>query len=433
MARSGDWITPRLWGAPWFEKPALLYWMTATAYKMGFDDDLAPRFLVTLVAVAFLIFYYSILRQEFGERPAGYATLILASSVGWFAFSQLGVTDLPMAATVSAVILLCFKNGTRRSILAGALLGLAVLAKGLVPLVLAVPVVWKKRNPRELFLLGLVCLAVAGPWYALCTMRNGWPFLQELIIKQHFSRLVSDSIQHVQPPWFYLPVLLAGIFPWTPLLITLFDKKPYEDRRRVMLAAVVIFGILLFSIAKNKLPGYLLPLMPSLAALIGLRLAETQQTRIYLIATGFLAAVGITVGTGLPQLLSSGLSTVVPNWYEIVPILAAGVALAVLSDQLEVRGLRYAAIGAISVGFAAGALFLKMQVYPEVDRVASARGLARKLARRPVCVEDLNRNWRYGLNFYTVTPLPECAASDLPIHLTGGQKGPPRIVARPTQ
>jgi hypothetical protein len=114
-----------------------------------------------------------------------------------------------------------------------------------------------------------------------------------------------------------------------------------------------------------------------------------------------------------------------------MPVLGAGLLLAVLCDQLEVRGLRYAAIGAVSVGFAAGALFLKIHVYPEVDRVASARDLARKLAGRPVCVEDLNRNWRYGLNFYTITPLPECSEDDRPLHLTGGQKGPPRIVSRP--
>lgn len=434
MARSGDWVTPRLWGVPWFEKPAFLYWMTAAAYRLGFDDNLAPRFFVTLLAVAFLIFYFWILRKEFGERPAGFAALILATSVGWFGFSQIGVTDLPMAAAFSAVILLCFTGGTRRSLLAGALLGIAVLAKGLVPLALAGPlIVWKRRNPRELFLIGFVCLLVAGPWYILCTMRNGWPFIQELFIKQHFSRIVSDSIQHVQKPWFYVPVLLAGIFPWTPMLFTLFSKESYQDRRRVMLAAVVIFGFILFSLAKNKLPGYLLPLMPALAALIGIRLAEIPHARVYLAAAGSLAALGIAVGNALPQLLSSGLSGGVPIRDGILPAIGAGVLLAALCDQLEVRNLRYAAIGAVSVVFAAGALFLKARVYPEVDRVASARGLASKLAGRPVCVEDLNRNWRYGLNFYTITPLPECSAADLPIHLTGGQKGPPQIVYRPIQ
>lgn len=434
MARSGDWVTPRLWGVPWFEKPALLYWMTASAYRLGFDDNLAPRFFVTVFAVAFLIFYFWILREEFGERPAWFASLILATSVGWFGFSQIGVTDLPMSAAFSAAILLCLKDGTRRSILAGAFLGLAALAKGLVPLALAAPlVIWKRGKPRELFWIGFVCLGVAGPWYVLCIMRNGWPFIQEFFIKQHFSRIVSDSIQHVQKPWFYVPVLLAAIFPWTPLLFTLFRKESYGDRRRLLLACVVVFGFLLFSVSKNKLPGYLLPLMPALAALIGLRLAEIAHARLYLAASGFVAVLGIWVGNALPQLLSRGSSGGIPIWEGTLPAVGVGLLLAVLCDQLEIRGFRYAAIGAISLGFAAGALFLKIQVYPKIDRVASARGLARELAGQPVCVEDLNRNWRYGLNFYMITPLPECSAADLPIHLTGGHKGPPQIVSRPIQ
>src|ERR1700691_412746 len=73
MARSGDWITPRLWGEPWFEKPALLYWMAAAALRLGLNEDLAPRLPVALVSVAFLLFFYWILRHEFGDPAAAYA------------------------------------------------------------------------------------------------------------------------------------------------------------------------------------------------------------------------------------------------------------------------------------------------------------------------------------------------------------------------
>src|SRR6059058_1547329 len=61
MAQSGDWITPRLWGEPWFEKPALLYWMEAAAFRLGLSEDLAPRLPVAVFSVAFLIFFYWIL------------------------------------------------------------------------------------------------------------------------------------------------------------------------------------------------------------------------------------------------------------------------------------------------------------------------------------------------------------------------------------
>src|SRR5438552_14426429 len=83
MARSGDWITPRLWGEPWFEKPALLYWMTGIAFRLGLGEDLAPRLPVAIVSVAFLAAFFWLLRREFGERAAAFATVILATSAGW--------------------------------------------------------------------------------------------------------------------------------------------------------------------------------------------------------------------------------------------------------------------------------------------------------------------------------------------------------------
>jgi 4-amino-4-deoxy-L-arabinose transferase-like glycosyltransferase len=72
MAATGDWITPRLWGQAWFEKPALLYWMTATGFKSGLGTELAPRLPEALASVAFLIYFFILLRREFGERVAWY-------------------------------------------------------------------------------------------------------------------------------------------------------------------------------------------------------------------------------------------------------------------------------------------------------------------------------------------------------------------------
>src|SRR5215469_1000680 len=106
MARSGDWVTPRLWGEPWFEKPPLLYWMAAVGFRFGLGPELAPRLPVAILAVAFLSFYWWVLRREFGCAAAWFSTLILGTCAGWIGFSQIGVTDLPLAATFSAAMLL---------------------------------------------------------------------------------------------------------------------------------------------------------------------------------------------------------------------------------------------------------------------------------------------------------------------------------------
>ena len=107
MAVSGDWITPRLWGEAWFEKPPLLYWMTAAGFKAGLDDDLAPRLPVAILSAAFILLFFHQVRREFGERAALYGTGILATSAGWLAYSHVAVTDIPLATTFSAALLFC--------------------------------------------------------------------------------------------------------------------------------------------------------------------------------------------------------------------------------------------------------------------------------------------------------------------------------------
>src|SRR5439155_15705536 len=98
------WITPRLWGQPWFEKPPLLYWMTGWAFRLGFGGDLAPRAPVAALSALFLGFYYWILRREFGSRAAWISSAALATSAGWLAFSYVATPDLPMSAMFSAAM-----------------------------------------------------------------------------------------------------------------------------------------------------------------------------------------------------------------------------------------------------------------------------------------------------------------------------------------
>src|SRR5262252_7835915 len=105
MARSGDWVTPRLWGEPWFEKPALLYWMTGGGFRLGLGEELAPRLPVALLSLLFLGFFHWALRREFGARAAWYATAMLGTSAGWVAFSYIAAPDLPMSAFFSAAML----------------------------------------------------------------------------------------------------------------------------------------------------------------------------------------------------------------------------------------------------------------------------------------------------------------------------------------
>lgn len=420
MALSDDWVTPRLWGQPWFEKPALLYWTTAAAFRLGLGPELAPRLPVALVAVVFLALYAWVMGREFGCHAAGLATLILGTCWGWIGFSQIGVTDLLLTATFSAGMLLALPwiaKGDARPLPATAgLLGLAVLAKGLVPLVLAAPLVMRGRGrdvlrPRVLASFAIVAL----PWYVLCYLKNGSEFLNVFFLQHHLSRFFSGGLMHVQSLWFYLPVFAAGMLPWSPLLVLLAWRGRWDDRRRVFLLLWLLWGLVFFSISANKLPGYILPLFPAAAALMALRLEEVEDARPWLASCAVLLVAFPVAAQVLPAAVADGLSHApLPkfHWTWLLPI-AVAVAVWLLGD------LRVAAAATIAVCATGGVVALKTLTLPEMDRLASARPTWRHIESRAnqVCVGSLQRNWQYGLNYYSVTPLPDCKADHKAIEL----------------
>jgi 4-amino-4-deoxy-L-arabinose transferase-like glycosyltransferase len=105
MALSGDWITPRLWGAPWFEKPPLLYWLIAWAHRAGLRDELAARLPGALCGAGFLVFYWWVLRRLGRVREAYVAVVLLGATAGWMAVGNVAATDMPLAASFNACLL----------------------------------------------------------------------------------------------------------------------------------------------------------------------------------------------------------------------------------------------------------------------------------------------------------------------------------------
>lgn len=436
MASSGDWITPRLWGEAWFEKPPLLYWMSAAGFLAGLGNELAPRLPVALTSAAFLIFFFLRMSRLFGTRPAWFAAGILATSAGWIGFSHVAVTDIPMSTALGASMLLALTWPTpgvsARVLLPGALLGIAILGKGLVPLALSLPVVWlARRNLRALAAFYGTAFLVALPWYAAVTLRHGQAFVDEFFWKHHFERLASESIQHVQPFWFFAPVLLGLVFPWMPLLALLVSRKNLHDSRRVFLLLWLAWGLLFFSISKNKLPGYLLPLLPAAAALMGASLAESRHVKWLLPGTALLAGLLPVAAAILPEAVAAGLSRAsfeqIP-WYWFIP--AAGIAAVAWYWGQKGRNVR--AFWAVCVWSVAGIFALKAIALEPLDRRASARGLWRQIAgqRQDVCVSGLHRAWRYGLNYYSVEPLPDCHEEPKPLEIRQKDNEIPAIIRR---
>ena len=442
MALTGDLVTPRLWGAPWFEKPPLLYWMDALGTAAGLDRELAGRLPVALLSLAFLAVSFVILRREFSTEAAGIATALLATSAGWITYSQLCLTDLPLAVffalAVFAALPLLRSTGpamqSRAAMLAiGVCLGLAALAKGLVPIALAAPFVWFLRHYWRSWWIAIAsCAIVALPWYVAVYLRNGDPFIQDFFVKHHFERLYSASLQHVQPWYYYFPVLLFGLFPWTPLLALFGARKelwlPKGDQRRLFLASIVIFGFIFFSVTRNKLPGYLLPLFPSLFALLGARFEKRrliELSRWWLIPCALLIAVIPLLGTILPASLSLGRFSAAAfkppsrtEWFYIaLPLAVVFVARRSWTGLLLVLCV------------VSGVLYLKSVADPLLDAQVSARRLWTRV--KPIsgrlCDQWSNRDWSLGLSFYRDSSIPACSSGKFDYALVSHGHGPPSV------
>jgi 4-amino-4-deoxy-L-arabinose transferase-like glycosyltransferase len=369
-----------------------------------------------------------------GEKAAAISTLLLATSAGWVAFSNFCVTDLPLSVFFSLAVLLALRLvrggqpwwmwfGT------GAALGLAALAKGLVPLVLALPLAWfLRRDWPRWWLVAAGVLLIAGPWYALVLAKNGFAFIQVFFLQQQLSRLYSGALQHIQPVYFYLPVLLGGLLPWTPLLFLLRPREWLGDARLLCLAAVAGFGLLFFSLSLNKLPGYILPLLPPLFGLIGVAAAKREifQNRAILISCAILIALIPFAGQMLPALLTTRLSFSREFFLAMLPITSG--MLILFFVPLLVAGFAHRAVAwlLLVACCSISIIQLKASVFPVLDAVASPRSFWREIHPEidQVCDAGLHRAWAYGLAFYEGKPIPICDLAHRPLRLV--QKGSQR-------
>jgi 4-amino-4-deoxy-L-arabinose transferase-like glycosyltransferase len=360
---------------------------------------------------------------------AWFATLILSTSAGWWAYSQSGVTDLPLSAAFSAAMLLALPWVARRDRqllpYASLMLGLAVLAKGPAPLVLAAPIAIGWRGWRDLFRLRVIVpfLLIALPWYVLCYLRNGTAFLNDFFWLHNFQRFTSGSLQHVQPWWYYIPVLALLLLPWTALApLAALGATPL-DRRRLFLLLWTLWPLVFFSMSVNKLPGYILPLLPALAALIALGLNGMRHSAPWLAVASLALAAYPIAAPLLAAAIESGLSRAPRPEFQLVWL--APIPIAALVWLLDSRGRRLAAVACLAVSATVGMVYLKL----EMGRFAFARSFWNGISADAgdVCVASLDRGWRYGLNYYSTVPLPDCSRNPKPLQVVQHPGKPPEL------
>ncbi|PTY07174.1 hypothetical protein DB347_07635 [Opitutaceae bacterium EW11] len=384
MLATGDFVTPRLDGVKYFEKPPLVYWLNAGAQAVFGPTEFAARFWVAVFAVAGCALTYGAGRALHGTAAGLASAGVLATSFLYYALSRVVLLDLVVTVWIGAALfafILAVRRPpgeTRRWLFWAfyASMALATLTKGLIGFVLPCGIVgawlvvarrWSSLRPLHPVTGGLLFLAIALPWHVLAARANP-EFAQFYFIHEHFQRFATTVHGRVEPFWFFAPVFLGGLFPWVGFLPSATQRAfvtPSQSPRNdtAWFLGIWIFLIFaFFSVSQSKLIPYLLPVFPAAALLLGRHVSELWMKDARTSAATR-AALGIAAGI----LVLLGLALLVAK----LPSSAAGVAAAlrpmrvVLALPLLVGAgfcLRYLAKGAFRpavICLAAGwALFL---------------------------------------------------------------------------
>ncbi|MGJ7511315.1 glycosyltransferase family 39 protein [Variovorax sp. GT1P44] len=298
MLRSGDWVTPRLNGLLYFEKPPLQYWLSAFFLHLFGFNDFAARLWPALAGFLTVLVVGGTAWRLWG-RETGIRSLAIAASMTWV-FGNSHYLTLDASLTLFLTIALCavlvaeHASATapeRRNWIwvAWAAMAGAVLSKGLVGILipgatLVLTCIWRRdfslwRGMHWVSGL-LIFLLLAAPWFVLVSMRNPG-FAQFFFIHEHFARYLTSVHNREGEWWYYLPFILGGMFPWTSALPWLWPRRAASGPAsgiapRDILIVYSAFVLLFFSASGSKLPSYILPMFPALALLVGLRLQHVS-------------------------------------------------------------------------------------------------------------------------------------------------------------
>ena len=297
MVESGDWLTPHFNYEDRWQKPVLYYWLTAGTFLATGPSEAAARWWSAASGVGLVLLTWAASRRfTRRDNTAWVAGAIVATCFGCFAMARMALPDLPLAFFITLTIWSALEG---RWALAGLAAGLGFLMKGplalVIPALVLLPIWWREKRlgailtRRNLSIATALFLVIAGPWYAAMTYTHGTPYLESFFVGDNLERFATDRFNDPRPFWFYAPILIGGLLPWSPFLFVMLPSAWEVSRRERRLTPeewrlLLWIGVplLFFTLSIGKQPRYILPILPPLAILLGraiTRRAADPRTR----------------------------------------------------------------------------------------------------------------------------------------------------------
>jgi 4-amino-4-deoxy-L-arabinose transferase-like glycosyltransferase len=289
MLVTGDWVTPRYNGYKYFEKPPLQIWATATAFNFFGIGEWQARLWTALTGFLTILFIGFTGARIYSARAGWLAAIALASSPMWVIGGHINSLDMGLSAFLVAALCSLLlaqtsqnSSDTRKWMWAcWTFMALATLSKGLIGIAIPGMVFivysitawdWKIWGRLHIISGTILFLVITAPWFVLVAQRNP-EFLEFFFIHEHLQRFTQKAHSRPGPIYYFIPLLLLGFLPWIAqaprALVQAWRERNREFSSGWLLTCwfAIIMGF--FSVSQSKLPGYIIPVFPALALLVG--------------------------------------------------------------------------------------------------------------------------------------------------------------------
>ena len=299
MVEGNDWLTPHFNYEDRWQKPILYYWFTAAAFAGTDPSEFMARFGAALSGAGLVLLTWNVARRLLADPTAAwFAGAIAATCYGYFAMARAALPDLPLALFITATIWAALRATdpaerlpTSWAAIAGLAAGLGFLTKGplgvVIPAIVLMPIWWRERRrvvirPTDATTAFVLFLISGLPWYVVMWGVHGTPYLQSFFVADNLERFATTRYNDFRAIWYYVPILVGGLIPWTVYALVLPWRIVGDlSRRRRRLTDVewrlviwTLAPLLLFTVSVGKQPRYVLPVLPPIAIMVGAGIAN---------------------------------------------------------------------------------------------------------------------------------------------------------------